>query len=287
MSAVSTSECVYVEEGPGGVWASTPRSGPAVRWPTAEVAAEDRSLAGNSVRCRGTPRNAALLVRLYRAKSVGRIRSLEVCSPLAGGTANHGLDPRQSLIRIQAEQPSASCGGWHDFTALDVTSYAMAASPESRLEFLRLHPAWPAFSFLKPLDESAMADLVALLLDPRFFVDPFNPDRSDRVQSFLGLSRRNPFPDRLALVMRCWRFGLDGIPVSWKGVDGPGSFVCREAVRRGLVAASRLFVSYVTQTWTDELCRGRNKEELFVPEHFFPDGEAAAWRSHTRSVRPC
>lgn len=262
----------------GRVWAMEPG-----RMPAAAAGSVDEylgSAAGRrleAARARGTVGNAGLLVRLYAMRVRGDLDALDVCSPAAGGGRRAADDPAACLVRMARVLGPASTGGWHPFVDLDYPAYAIAATtdPDDRVRFLKTHCAYHALSFVPDLDLPAAAAIVGAVLDPRFFVDPEHPDRTTRLERFLGVSPRGA-PDRLREVVACCVGAARG------GADRPGAFAARPGALADMPGAAgpRAFVRFLAAAWTDALYPGR-PEPVFDPDVFFAEPwTSAAYRRH-------
>ena len=254
------------------------------------------------VRVVGLAANSVLLLRLFELKQRGFLKSLEVCSPLCCESAEDRRDPEVVLFNMRDYRLAASLGGWHEFSGRDAMSYLLAAhfqrsrevTDEQRRVLLR-HPAWPALRFIKPLDSDACCKLLGLLIDPRWYIDSDEPNRSGKIEQFLGLNptaqAANECADepwsheRCRLVQSCWRVGqvpgriqdMNARHFLWRAWLGRGGGL------KGDLAASKLFISFLRQTWTEALCDGPKRGRLFVPEYFFAGkDEAEAFKTHMK-----
>lgn len=252
------------------------------------------------VRVVGMRANVGMLVHFHNLHAAsGSGPQLEVGSPLICGNPADRHDPQVLLVRGRGCRLSASLGGWHKFTDLDYPSYAIAAqlqdgkvTPEC-LARLREHPAWRALMFVRA-NEEACVRLIAEVLDPRWYVDTDHPERSSRLESYLGLTMRTMTTvmaggkkrpskghmrdmfDRCRAVREAWSAGPAG------HIEDPRSFLFRIQQSKpgtpGTLRASSVFVRYFRQTWLDGLYNDRQCR-LFIPEHFFKrPAEANAYR---------
>jgi hypothetical protein len=241
--------------------------------------------------------NADLIAQLYRRQRVDGTVSVQVGRPPSVQWADIRRDgPGHVLLNMrQFEAGAPSMGGWHDMTDRDYPSYAMASllghgpvDTRHLMDLLDTHPAWDALSFIPHLDRRKVATLLARILDPRWFVDPEEPDSSGRLNNFLGLIPSQPATKR-KLAMSAWiPQDLDPDRVS------PGAFLLRYCDSLGnakdpLVRTTRRFVAFLRYTWTDAMAARprlkpgtyRHDQGLFIPEYFFRDAiEAGAFRDH-------
>lgn len=243
--------------------------------------------------------NAPLLIALYRTfQRGGRI---EVASPLACETSDECSYPPVALYRMRECGLAPSQGGWHEFTADDYPSYALAARfqrdpcfDEEVQQILKLHPVWSAATFIGSIQPEYLARVLAVVLDPRWYIDPRNPSRISRLFTYMGVT-----PAGIRAVVR----GSQGVKASrcravlaawdWRNPEqenlpDPCQFLWRTYFaagggERGLLRASQRFLAYLRHTWMQELYRDTRygRLELFVPDMLFKDaGERAGYLSH-------
>jgi hypothetical protein len=241
------------------------------------------------VRMVGSVDNAEALCLFYGRKRAGRLLRLEVANPAAiGRTRAERDDPRLMLVRMRdsaADGLNPAMGGWHEFTATDLPSYAIAANEaargreldraHSRLEMLMNHPAWPGLSFIGHLEAHTLARLLGVILDPRWYMSLRTPRGSDvapyyddasKLHAYLGLDPRTMAgvlglcPEsgsaaRCRLVLESWAsFG----PPAPERMQDPRCFLWRRYRResgpvRGALRASQMFVDYLRLVWLDAL----------------------------------
>lgn len=115
------------------------------------------------------------------------------------GTVADLEDPVRILEAMYREEPcvAPSLGGWHVFNRMDYPSYAIASIvardpsvPDHAMQFLRAHPAWPALSFIVGLNWKTVCRLLGIILDPRWYIDIEYPNRTSRLESFLGVNMK-------------------------------------------------------------------------------------------------
>jgi hypothetical protein len=192
---------------------------------------------------------------------------------------------------------AASVGGWRPFTASDYVTYSIVHElrllDSNRLEppgyhsnqflerLLRAHPAYPALSFLRAAVGPA-CQLIRHLLDPRWFMDPRNGERTKPLYSHFGLdwrSRENldailndrartAAQHRLRALYDTWAGGQHCISVKGSQDNFVKEFTincyqeqlesgrgrseaecCNRAVRRGACLALR----FIREVWLDGL----------------------------------
>lgn len=258
-----------------------------------------RSLPAETVlRVPGLSRNAELLLALYAAVKRGEFAKLEVCSPLCCATQEERNEPDVLLYNSRRFACPPSAGGWHEFDDDDLVAYRLAeryGKPDVDVAARQLdclaHPAWPALMFPEGLDQSRLAELLGLIVDPRWFVDPGNPEQTNKLPQFLGLDPHSQSASkhdkagrvtRNRLVMSCWKTAeppqiqhLRPAQFLWKLWYAKGGGV------RADLAVSKRFVEYLRLTWLSEVCRDGHKGRIFVPRFFFEDAETvAAYKEH-------
>lgn len=269
--------------------------------PVTEYVARHQTIArADKVRMMGLPGNNTLLaMALFARKLHGDLDSLEVCSPLACDTGARREKPESVLFDLRKWGGRPSCGGWHEFTHLDYPTYNIAfllgysgdtGITEQMLRLLRDHPVWPAISAVPHLSCLNLCRLLASILDPRFFIDPADPDRLSKLEAYLGLDPKIAICEgriespthqhmRYRNVLSCWKNDDPGRDVA---LDSPELFIWRAFYEagggwKGDLRASQRFVYYLRHTWLDALYPEKPwVEPLFVPEHFF-DAPTARW----------
>ena len=257
--------------------------------------------ANERIRLPGTAQNAKLIVELYEQRLRGAFDSLQVCSPLCCESADERKDPAVVLLSMRQFSPAKSLGGWHEFGLKDLPSYMMAAhffkhddaTPET-LMLLRGHPAYSALSFAACLDEQAIARLIGTVIDPRWYVDPNDPDRNSRYEQFLCLNPKSVSQanhqdatwrtHKYRLVQDCWQ--IQEPEKELLKCPAPRLFIWRAFYQAGCnikgdLTASKHFAHFVRQVWTQAVYNGPGPERLFVPKYFFfRDDEVKAYEEY-------
>ena len=239
------------------------------------------------IRVLGSNDNADLIVELHNAKlRLGAPCKIQLASPWAC-RLDHGVPEifRQMLEIGQAP----SVGGWHTMTKSDYTVYAL--SVESRKargrltdtvrHLLQAHPAYTALSFIPTINYEAAAQLLRTIIDPRFHVDPANPDRASRLKTFMGVEEASPgihnvraylhdrseqrhsHFERAALLLDTWCGGWRHVIA--QDVVGPRDFLMRvvktKAGNKGedvaVLRASHVFLRFLRDVWLDRLTPAR------------------------------
>lgn len=273
----------------GEVWAATGRQAPAI------VAGDLLSFVSTAawqayplVRVFGCPANVKLITGIWNAKRTQQ--QLQLATPQVCHDRQELQNPEIALWRSRQCLRSASLGGWHTVTDGDIVTYNMAAAEPgsaTRAALLPQHPVWSALNFLQLWEQPAVADLLADVLDPRWFVDPEKPDRISRLQAFLGqypgAAKTPDAARRRSLVRQAWF--ADGKP----DIQSHGAFLWRRYIEHGELKAGRTFVAYLMRAWQAELVRQQSKvhvDSLFCPEMLMTIGEAAAYRRYALGLSP-
>jgi hypothetical protein len=247
--------------------------------------------------------NADLVVGLQNLMTEGKVRSLELCSPLVCESAEYRKDPRMVLYYMRSFSLPASLGGWRPATPADYIAYGICQMMRDgrpaadMLDMAVEHPVWNAIHFVSGVRPEAAAKLLGTILDPRWYVDQAEPDRSSKLEQYLGLNPgtmkavgdgrgRSWLQDRCSAVLQSWK-GDSPPPAE----AGPRDFLWRVWAKkggglRGDLCASKYFITYLRHNWLNELQTGHKKGRLFVPEYFFnrPD-EVGAYRDYMKLLR--
>jgi hypothetical protein len=240
------------------------------------------------IRLLGHPNNAELICRLFQRKLAKHLDNLEVCSPLSyRNNPKTTAESEEILLAMRSWYGAPSQGGWHEVTYKEFTSYCLAYLGKAGLyhemrPFLEAHPAWPSLSFITSLDHQMVSALIGLIVDPRFYIDRDEPDRTSKLEAFLGLTpagiRASGDDDlsihgrRALLVQEAW---ANCPPAAEVLEREPGHFLWRLYHKsgggaKGYLRASQKFVQYLRHTWMDGLYhRPLWGEALFEPHFFF------------------
>jgi hypothetical protein len=241
--------------------------------------------------------NVPLLVSLHE-QHMGR--AVDVAGPQACESARELADPEIAIYRSRQLRLSPSLGGWHRFGETDYPSYKLAALRISEADalcargdaLLRGHPAMRRLRFIAGRHLPATAQLLGLMLDPRWFVDPVHPDRTARARSFLGLSHYNQRQYHAGVRSeKARRYGL--VTTAWGAaspaghIQQPGGFLHRKSIRYadkdlGELRASGLFVAYLVRAWQQGIIDKTapwQRDPIFDPSRFLTTEELAAYQS--------
>lgn len=236
------------------------------------------------VRVVGFHQNAALLIQLHNLVQQGAVKYLEVASPVViqRSIQEPIQEPAVNLYRSRNCFLPASTGGWRQFSEADLYAFSMHISSmknsSTMLYELSNHPIWPALSFINNIRMNAVANLVGLILDPRMYVDPMYPEKTNQLNSFLGLdpksqkkqTKQNQRAERYKLVIDCWKTTP---PTYDTVVTQPGNFLWAkwytvDSPEKADLATSKLFIQYLRMTWLDAVVENKT-DRLFIPKYFF------------------
>ncbi len=272
------------------------------------------------VRVVGSAANARLIIALHRRKQAGELESLEVCSPLVCESAAGRKDPELVLFYMRTFSLCPSLGGWRELTEQDLLTYELAVHIETygrvtreAIEMAENHPVWPALQFIPHLREDEATKLLAIIIDPRWYIDQDDPNRLGQLERYLGLNPATAeavskgnidvwMGDRYLTVLSCWlghtiKMGRSvgkSTTVAAQGLllmQDPRHFLMRIYIAKdfgskGLLAACKKFIGYLRHNWLNEVAGHKGRGRLFVPEHFFEKPEeAVAYRDHMNLLR--
>lgn len=242
------------------------------------------------VRLLGVSNNADLIVELFKRRQQKEIADVQVAGP--NGCVADLIDPVHTLLKMRSINLSPSCGGWHSMTPIEYATYVLLSELQKNqfsfgLEsatFFRLNPMHKFLRFIPAINDAACAMLLATIIDPRWYVDARMPDRSSKIELFLGLTPKvqrrvsdskiivsKKREIRCATVLNCWKTRKP------EDVDftHPQEFLYRvwRAAGEGAAGdlrASQMFVRYIRLNWLDLLDTRRGKRDgIFVPSRFF------------------
>jgi hypothetical protein len=258
------------------------------------------------LRIMGLRKHAHMILAGFHQRLQNETGCVEVCSPAICRTEQERHDPEQALFAMRTCERASSVGGWHIVGRDDYATYALVShlhKMEDKVDdharrLLKAHPVWPALSFIPHLNVDRCCQLLATVVDPRWFVSPFYPGRGARLRSYLGLDLKTTqgvlglgpktrLHERCKVVYDSWHGPHDP-----KLIERPDNFLLRvaraheeksgEAV--AVLRASQMFVDYLRLIWLAVLGRMHgSREALFVPKYFFNgNGEAEAFSEHVR-----
>lgn len=256
----------------------------------------------------GLSENAELISSLYLRKNKGEVHAVEVAGPHFLSAAERA-NPAEALLRMRKIRAAAAVGGWHAISFYDYSTYALLARlqrshfvfDETASNYLRIHPAYRALLFIPNIDMGTVARLLVTVIDPRWFVDTRLPDRTSKLNLYMGLTpaiqRRVSDPDimitkgrelRCATVLGCWKTQ----DIANVDLKDPANFLYRVwqfagGGCKGDLRASQVFLQYVCQNWLAGLeQRNGPKDGLFAPDLFFKSpAEMLAYTEHMKKKR--
>jgi hypothetical protein len=298
----------YVSVVQGDVWIRQFDDAPLRYGTLAEFIANIPSSGLTTVRLLGGYWNAPLIVKLYEAKHRNQLSSLQLGTPLIVRTKRERRSPHAVLYYMPRMALSPSLGGFHEMTRNEYQIYAMSATfaesgwcDKANLLF-KSHPLSKTLTFIPTLHVPAACALLSRICDPRWFIDTRRPDRSNKLQSFLGLNpktqqgvthkdgewgqhahcglTRSSWHDAAALQVSALGCVIHPIDGSSAPGERPGDFLLRYwLAQRGRsevyadLRTSQLFVEYLRSTWLHVIYADTLKfpdgAELFRPADFF------------------
>lgn len=261
---------------------------------------------GLRARLLGTPKNAELIAALYLRRRKHEVVSVEVAGPNICEAAAELDDPAMVLLRMRSAHMAPACGGWHAVTDRDYSTYALLAKMQrthavfdtAAAAYLQAHPVYHAASLIPTLSTERLAHLLIDIIDPRWYVDRRAPDRTGKLELFLGLTPRIQKdvsnPDKFLRRSRDFRCAT--VLATWKtqnhadvDLKDPRNFLYRiyDAAGGGIkgdLRASQAFIRYLRYNWLDVLERRPGaRDGLFAPELFFKSpAEIETYREHMK-----
>ncbi len=252
----------------------------------------------------GSRATSGELVKLYIQKLRGGIGGFKVCSPTVCQSSGH---PNAILISMYKANTPSSLGGWHEFDEFDYISYYLSSKIQQSdnsvdddcRRILKDHVVWPLLSFIDHLDVDNVIRLLSMIIDPRWYVDPEHPNRSSRLESYLGLHPKTQIGvsigkatwrlhDRCKLVMNTWKTKICN-PAN------PSHFLWRIWDKHGRgpkadLKASQYFINFLRSCWSAAIYKNVSAgEPLFIPDYFFKNKEEShAFDDHlAKFIRGC
>ena len=260
---------------------------------------------GKQVRIIGTARNAALISGLHIRRAYREVTSIEIAGPNILRAPAEADFPEIAVRRMRSVVLSSAAGGWHQLAADEYPVYAMLsrdladmAAPDTALQtYFKLHPAYTAASFIPTLSVPMAAQLFCMIIDPRWYVDTRSPDRTGKLELYLGLT---PHVQSLVsstdkkIVTGHRAFKCASVLATWKTkspaeIDkaNPANFLYRIYAHyggghMGDLRASQSFIRYIRHNWLAAIEKRHGpKDGLFIPERFFlTEEEQSAYRAH-------
>ena len=257
---------------------------------------------GLCVRVLGMPQNAELISALYLRRYKNEVRALEVAGPQLLHACDN--DPKLVIIKMRELTAAPACGGWHPLSMLDYPTYAMLARmrrtnfvfDDAANTYYHLHPVYRSLLFIPTIDSAEVAKLLTTIIDPRWYVDLRMPERSSKLELFLGLTPKTQtrVADLTQILKRSREFRCSNVLACWKTVDpdtvdltAPANFLYRVykaagGGAKGDLRASQSFVRYLRYNWLAGLeSRVGVKDGLFAPDLFFKSSaEVESYTQH-------
>lgn len=271
----------------------------------------------NCVRLLGCRENARLISEIYSLRCIAdhKLRTVLLGNPNWSPGVSDAVEDIFHSMSGQEEAPSV--GGWHQITEKDYVTYALVAEFDEAGQkctplvdkFLRVHPAWPALSFLPGLDKTAACKLIAAIMDPRWHVNPCKPESAARLRSRLGVGRGGVAIMRYLLgasddLLPATQRAVDNaraVLATWTGgsyvpppqdVVGPSEFLWRVYYNvaatkdgyHGMLRASHVFLRFLRSVWLDNLTPPRECE---LVARRFPNAKRRPKTMKTLRMLPC
>lgn len=302
------------QDGDGAIWIGTDGSRKVIYCGTKLTSFFARPEVRNahSLFVLGFRSNAELICELGRANLAGLAPPCYVGTPAVSRTSKDPTAVMTAMRQLgnfvhREECLAASLGGWHRVGPTDVAQYQLVTCVSAAAgsytpamdEALRKHPAFPAISFIPSCDYTYCAQLLALIVDPRWFVDVNHPDRLSSLRRFLGLrennirtlqmtdppkSSRGRYFQRAKTVLMSWSGRRDGLI----DIDRPDNFLMRclkdePGQVRSVQKTCSLFVSFLHDVWID--AAAAIPGQYFAPNYFFAlPAESAAYQQHVKQL---
>jgi hypothetical protein len=254
-----------------------------------------------NVRLIGIKQNADLISALYLRKKHRKLGSVYLAGPNVCESPLELEDPGLTFRRMRESFAAPSCGGWREMTDADAAVYGLITRIQQEPDWFDIrgrlyyetHPVFKIAKFIKTISHRDVAQLIATIIDPRWYVDRRRPDTGAKLKLFMGLTpktqRRVSAADkvicrgrdlRCAMVLNCWKT-VDPATVDF---EHPQNFLWRiwknaGADAKGDLRASQAFIGYLQTNWAQALVAARGApSELFLPDKFFKtDAEKQAY----------
>jgi len=247
---------------------------------------------GLRVRILGVPQNAELITAMYLRRHKSEVVSIEVAGPNICESPEELDDPETVLFRMRSTALTSACGGWHQVSEADYLTYALIGRlnrtgntfDSVTTTYFRAHPVHRALSYIPTLSWAHAAQVMKLVVDPRWYVDRRAPERQGKLELFMGLTpaTQKRVSDATKLLVRPRELRCSAVLEAWKtrhpgAVDlaDPRNFLYRihKAAGSGIkgdLRASQAFLRYLRYNWLDAADRRKGaKDGLFAPDLFF------------------
>jgi hypothetical protein len=249
-----------------------------------------------NVRMLGIKQNAELISALYSRKKHRKLGSVYLAGPNVCESPLELSDPGLTFRRMRESFTAPSCGGWREMTDSDAAVYGLITRIHNEPDWFDIrgrlyyetHPVFKIANFIKTVSHRNVAQLLATIIDPRWYVDRRRPDNGTKLKLFLGLTpktqRRVSSTEKIiyrgrdlrcAMVLNCWKT----VPPADVDFEDPQNFLWRiwkkaGADAKGDLRASQAFIGYLQTNWAQALVAARGvPSELFLPDKFFKTAE--------------
>jgi hypothetical protein len=263
---------------------------------------------GALIRIIGIPQNAGLISGLYLRRASREVVSVEVAGPNILNNSAEADNPELAIRRMRAVQLSSAAGGWHTLSNTDYPVYALLSKHFLKPKefdvalqaYFKLHPAYKAASFIPTISSFLTAQLFCAIIDPRWYVDTRSPDRTSKLELYLGLTPQTQakVSNSKKIITGLRTFKCASVLAAWKtkqpdevDMGDPANFLYRIHAHYGGGAtgdlrASQSFVRYIRHNWLAAIeNRVGPKDGLFVPNMFFKTPEeCAAYTAHMQTT---
>ena len=254
-----------------------------------------------SVRILGVPQNAELITALHSRKKQRKLGSVYLAGPNVCESLIELDDPPLTFRRMRDAFMATSCGGWHPITDPAAAIYGLILRIQRQSDWFDIggrvyyetHPLYRAINFIPDVNHQNVAQLLATIIDPRWYVDRRRPDNPHKLSLFLGLTPKTQkrVSDstklvsrgrdlRCAMVLNCWKTK----PAADADLTDPANFLWRiyhanGGGAKGDLRASQSFIGYLRTHWLAAVSANvEMRKELFLPERFFKaDAERQAY----------
>jgi len=248
----------------------------------------------------GISGNMDLILALYAKLKRRQLASVQLAGPLVCETKQELATPPVALLRMRQCRLAGSLGGWHDMLEGDYSAYALLANlkksgrwTEHARRLLEEHPAWVSLQFITQISPEYAGLTLAEIVDPRWYIDPRNPNRISKLESYLGLIPRiqptcsvgdTTYHRRCRYVLKTWK----SLPEpTGETLRQPGNFLWRiwknaGGGDRGDLRASQAFIAFLRHSWMDRIIgKSVRSCSLFSPDALFRTQlEIDAYTSH-------
>jgi hypothetical protein len=247
---------------------------------------------GLRVRVLGVPQNAELITALYLRRHKREVVSIEIAGPNICETRDELDDPETVFYRMRSTSLASACGGWHTANEADYLTYALIARfrrtsgtfDSVAATYFSAHPVFRALSYIPTLSAFNAAQVVQLIVDPRWYVDRRAPERQGKLELFMGLTPavQRRVSDETQLLVKSRELRCAAVLESWKtqhpdavNFADPRNFLYRIYAASGMgprgdLRANQAFLRYLRYNWLDAIDKRKGaRDGLFAPELFF------------------